>query len=61
MLGPAELREFDEALAEERSEGKRSDRHSPYLTPHFAVGMAVTRAAHAAGIKPHLALMAFKR
>lgn len=52
MLGPAELREFDEALNEERAEGTRSVKLSPYLTTHFAVGMAMTRAA-AAGLKAH--------
>jgi hypothetical protein len=49
MLGPAELREINDALNEARGESVRSDK-GPYLTPHFAVGMAVTRAA-TAGIK----------
>jgi hypothetical protein len=61
MLGPAELREIDEALAEERAEGSRSDKNGPYLTPQFAFGMAVTRAAHAAGIKPHFPGLPSKR
>jgi hypothetical protein len=52
MLGPAELREFDEALNEERAEGTRAVKSSPYLTTHFAMGMAMTRAA-AAGLKAH--------
>lgn len=52
MLGPAELRELDEALNEERAEGTRSVKANPYLTTHFAVGMAMTRAA-AAGLKTH--------
>lgn len=60
MLGPAELREIDEALAEERAEGARAEKTSPYLTPHFAVGMAMTRAA-AAGLKPHFSPFAHKR
>lgn len=49
MLGPAELREINDALNEARGETVRSDK-GPYLTPHFAVGMAVTRAT-AAGLK----------
>jgi|GEM_PF-4620281 hypothetical protein len=49
MLGPAELREINDALNEARGETVRSDK-GPYLTPHFAVGMAVTRAA-ATGMK----------
>lgn len=52
MLGPAELREIDEAMNEERVEGTRSVKNSPYLTTHFAVGMAMTRAA-TAGLKGH--------
>lgn len=60
MLGPAELREIDEAMNEERSEGARSVKTSPYVTPHFAFGMAVTRAA-AAGFKAHSFGFALKR
>ncbi|CAA7620661.1 MULTISPECIES: hypothetical protein [Magnetospirillum] len=60
MLGHAELREIDEALAEERAEGSRSDKNGPYIIPHFAFGMAVTRAA-AAGIKPHFPASILKR
>ncbi len=52
MLGPAELREIDEAMNEERTEGTRSVKTSPYVTTHFAVGMAMTRAA-TAGFKAH--------
>jgi hypothetical protein len=52
MLGPAELREFEEALNEERTEGTRSVKTSPYLTTHFAMGLAMTRVA-AAGLKAH--------
>lgn len=52
MLGPAELREIDEAMNEERSEGTRSVKTNPYLTTHFAMGMAMTRAA-TAGLKGH--------
>jgi hypothetical protein len=53
MLGPAELRELDEVL-EEHAEGNRpAERRSPYLTPHFAVGMAMTRAV--TGLKQHVA------
>ncbi|MGE5546421.1 MAG: hypothetical protein ACM33T_05965 [Solirubrobacterales bacterium] len=55
MLGPAELRELDEALSEEAPEGARSDGRSPYLTTHFAAGVAMTRAV-AGQIKQHLAL-----
>ncbi|MBC7908695.1 MAG: hypothetical protein H7Y60_18360 [Rhodospirillaceae bacterium] len=51
MLGPAELRELDEALNEERAEGTRSVKN-PYLTTHFAMGLAMTRAA-TAGLKTH--------
>lgn len=49
MLGPAELREINDALNEARGESARSEK-GPYLTPHFAVGLAVTRAA-TAGMK----------
>ena len=60
MLGPAELREMDEMLADERTDGARAEKSSPYLTPHFAMGMAVARAAGAsAAMKvrfPHFAL-----
>jgi hypothetical protein len=52
MLGPAELRELDEALAEESSEISRPDRRTPYLTPHFAMGIAMTRAV--GEMKQHL-------
>ncbi|MEW5729279.1 MAG: hypothetical protein AB1918_15735 [Pseudomonadota bacterium] len=54
MLGPAELREMDEVLAEERTDGVRPERRTPYLTPHFAVGVAMTRAG-AGELKQHLA------
>lgn len=54
MLGPAELREIDEAMNEERSEGARSVKSSPYLTTPFAMGMAMTRAA-SVGLKTPLA------
>ncbi|NFV79817.1 hypothetical protein [Magnetospirillum aberrantis] len=47
MLGPAELREIDEAMNDERAEGARPTKNGPYLTPHFAMGVAVTRAATA--------------
>lgn len=60
MLGPAELREIDEALSEEHREGARSEKSNPYLTPHFAMGMAMTRAA-AAGFKPHFSVFLHKR
>lgn len=60
MLGPAELREIDEALSEERPEGARSEKANPYLTPHFAMGLAMTRAA-AAGFKPHFGAFQHKR
>lgn len=59
MLGPAEVREIDEALNEERSEGARSERRTPYLTSHFAFGMAMTRAM-ATGVK-HINPSPFKR
>ena len=52
MLGPAELREIDEAMNEERAEGTRSVKPNPYVTTPFAVGLAVTRAA-TAGPKAH--------
>jgi hypothetical protein len=44
MLGPAELRLIDETLREERPETKARALHSPYLSPGFAAGLAVTRA-----------------
>lgn len=50
MLGPAELREIDEAMNEERAEGARTVKNSPYLTAPFALGVAMTRAA-TAGLK----------
>jgi hypothetical protein len=53
MLGPAELREIAEALSEQRTEGGHSAAQTPYITPHFALGMALTRAAHGAGVKPY--------
>lgn len=53
MLGPAELREMDEILAEEQADGSRPERRTPYITPHFAVGVAMTRAV-AGEIKQHL-------
>jgi hypothetical protein len=55
MLGPAELREMDEVLAEERTDGTRLERRTPYITPHFAVGLAMTRAV-AGELKQHLAV-----
>lgn len=62
MLGPAELRELDEALAEERAEGSRAEKTSPYLTPHFAMGLAVTRAAlGGGGLKGPFAPFSVKR
>lgn len=62
MLGPAELREMDEALAEERAEGVRAEKTNPYLTPHFAMGMAMTRAAaHSAASHVRFAPFGFKR
>ncbi|HTH15272.1 MAG TPA: hypothetical protein VL974_01355 [Magnetospirillum sp.] len=60
MLGPAELREIDEAMNEERVEGTRSVKANPYLTTHFAVGMAMTRAA-SAGLKAHTLAFPAKR
>lgn len=45
MLGPAELRELEEALNEERSDGTRTVVRSPYLTPTFAMGLSLTRVA----------------
>lgn len=60
MLGPAELREMDEALNEERTEGTRKVKTSPYLTTHFAMGLAMTRAA-AAGLKAHSLAFPIKR
>jgi hypothetical protein len=44
MLGPAELRFIEEALREERPESGLRGLRSPYLSPNFAAGMAVTRA-----------------
>lgn len=44
MIGHAELRELDEALSEERAEGIRQERRTPYITSHIAVGMAMTKA-----------------
>ncbi|MBR9970425.1 hypothetical protein [Magnetospirillum sulfuroxidans] len=61
MLGPAELRELDEALAEERTEGVRAEKTYPYLTPHFAMGMAVTRVAAASAGKVRFSPFGFKR
>jgi hypothetical protein len=60
MLGPAELREIDEALSEERCEGVRAEKVNPYFTPQFALSMAMTRAA-AAGFKPHFSAFQHKR
>lgn len=61
MLGPAELHEINEALNKERGEVERPLGRSPYVTPHFAVGVAMTRAA-TAGMKLHkLPNLAFKR
>ncbi|CAA7616043.1 hypothetical protein MTBUT4_210056 [Magnetospirillum sp. UT-4] len=51
MLGPAELREINEALSLETSENTRGERRSPYITPQFGIGLAVTRAA-ASGLRP---------
>lgn len=53
MIGPAELREMEEVLAEERQDTGSPDRRTPYLTPHFAMGVAMTRAV-AGGLKQHL-------
>lgn len=50
MLGPAEIREFDEALNEERVERPRSVKTNPYLPTPFSMGLAMTRAA-TAGLK----------
>lgn len=64
MLGPAELRELDEALAEERAEGVRAEKTNPYLMPHLAMGMgvALTRAATSSAVaKMRLAPFGFKR
>ena len=62
MLGPAELRELDEALAEERIEGVRAEKANPYLTPHFAMSMAMTRAAaNSAAAKVRFTPFGFKR
>ncbi|MBI2240662.1 MAG: hypothetical protein HYU59_07655 [Magnetospirillum gryphiswaldense] len=62
MLGPAELRELDEALAEERAEGARAEKTNPYLMPHFAMGVALTRAATTSAVgKMRLAPFGFKR
>lgn len=63
MLGPAELREMDEMLADERAEGARAEKSNhPYLTPHFAMGMAVARAAGVStAMKMHFSPFAFKR
>lgn len=44
MLGPAELRFIEEALREERPETAERAPRSPYLSPGFAAGLAVTRA-----------------
>lgn len=52
MIGPAELRELDEALSEESSDSSRPDRRTPYLFPHFAMSMAMTRAV--GEMKQHL-------
>ena len=56
MLGPAELREMDEAVAEERIDGTGSERRTPYITPHFAVGVAMTRAV-AGELRQHLTVI----
>lgn len=45
MIGPAELREFEELLDQERDSSDQGEGRSPYLTPQFAVGLAMTRAA----------------
>jgi len=50
MLGPAEMIEIIEVLNEHQEKSARSDARSPYLTRHFAVGMAMTKAA-ANGLK----------
>ncbi len=52
MLGTAELREIADQISEEHGDGARADQRSPYLTTHFAMGLAVTRAA-AQAIKSH--------
>lgn len=61
MLGPAELREIQEALDEHHTGAKRTEVSSSYLSPHFAVGLAVTRAATATGLKMGLPHFSFKR
>jgi hypothetical protein len=44
MLGPEELRLLDETIGEERAERPQGERRSPYLSPAFATGVAVTKA-----------------
>jgi hypothetical protein len=60
MLGHAELRLIDETLAEERSEPARTEQRSPYIMPHFAVGLAMTRAV-TGEMKQHFSLFQTKR
>lgn len=60
MLGPAEMREINDALAEERSDNARSEKGAPYLSAQFAMGMAMTRVA-TAGLKSHYSPFQFKR
>lgn len=47
MLGRAEWRLVEEALGEYAPHKVDAERKSPYLTPHFALSMAVTKAVAA--------------
>jgi len=53
MLGPAELREINEALAEAGAD-PAPDGRGPYLSAAFAAGMALARALRqaATGVAP---------
>lgn len=44
MLGPAELREINEAFNEYRRDLPASEGRGPYISSSFAAGLAVTRA-----------------
>ncbi|MGE5503998.1 MAG: hypothetical protein ACM31L_06195 [Actinomycetota bacterium] len=44
MLGPEELRLLEETIGEEFGERPQNGRRSPYLSPAFATGVAVTKA-----------------
>lgn len=59
MLGPAEFREIDEAMHEDKLQGVRTV-NGPYLTSQFAVGKAVAAAA-TAGLKAHALTYPVKR